>query len=262
MAGLVVLLCIGLIALCAELISPYSKGILQNSAARLQGPSAAHLFGTDVYGRDLFTRVIHGGRLSLSMALTAAISAMGIACCFGAAAAYFGGLLDELIMRIMDTMLCMPSILLSLAIVSALGPGLRNLTLALVISYIPGYTRLIRSAARSIVALDYIDAARICGQGELTIIHRHILRNIWGPIIVQATLSIGGIILHAAGLSFIGLGVQPPAPEWGAMLSEAREFLRRAPHLMVFPGSAIIITALSFNLLGDGLRDAMDTRLE
>jgi peptide/nickel transport system permease protein len=187
---------------------------------------------------------------------------MGFAFLFGAAAGYFGGLLDEIIMRIMDTILCIPYILLCLAIVAALGPGLLNLKIALVVSYIPNFTRLVRSVTLSIVKNDYIEAARACGIGDLKIIFRHVLRNALGPMAVQAAMAVSGMILLAAGLSFIGLGVRPPAPEWGAMLSEAREFLRRAPHLMVFPGTAILLTALSLNLLGDGLRDALDVRLD
>jgi peptide/nickel transport system permease protein len=165
-------------------------------------------------------------------------------------------------MRIMDTIMCIPSILLSLAIVTVLGPGLLNLMLAIALGSVPSFTRLIRSVVLTITESDYIEAAKAAGSGHVTIIFTHVIRNALGPLIVYATTSIAGIILMAAGFSFIGLGVRPPAPEWGAMLSDARENLRRAPYLMFFPGISILLTALSFNLLGDGLRDALDPRLK
>ncbi|GHT79117.1 peptide ABC transporter permease [Spirochaetia bacterium] len=261
-AALAVLAVIVFFAVFADLIAPYNRGIQQNSAIRLQGPSREHLLGTDDYGRDVFTRIIHGGRLSLSLGVSATVLAMAAAFVLGSIAGYFGGRLDEIVMRIMDTILCIPYMLLSLAIVAALGPGLRNLMIAMVVSYIPNFTRIIRSIVLTIVENEYIEAARACGSGSFKIIYRHVLRNALGPIIVQAAMSVAGMILLAAALSFIGLGVNPPAPEWGAMLSEAREFLRRAPHLMVFPGLAILLTALSLNLVGDGLRDALDVRLD
>jgi peptide/nickel transport system permease protein len=261
-AALAVLAAVILLLLLADLIAPLEKGIALNPAARLAPPGREHLFGADEYGRDVFTRVIHGGRLSFSLGFAASAAAMLIALIPGCAAGFFGGIADEIITRIMDAFLCIPSILLSLAAAAALGPGFGNLLIAMVISHVPGFTRFVRSLTLTIVVNDYIEAARASGASAPVIISRHILRNALGPVIVQVTLSSARIILIAAGLSFIGLGVRPPAPEWGAMLSEARLFLRRAPHLTVFPSAALVLTSLSLNLLGDGLRDALDTRFE
>jgi peptide/nickel transport system permease protein len=260
--GLVVVFILIFTAVFADLISPYQRGIKQNSAERLQWPSTAHPFGTDEYGRDVFTRVIHGTRYSLALGLSTIAISMFFALIFGSAAGYFGGKVDEIIMRIMDTVMCIPSILLSLAIVTVLGPGLPNLMTAIAVGSVPSFTRLIRSVVLTIVESDYIEAARACGSNHGKIIFNHVLRNALGPLIVHATMSVAGMILLAAGLSFIGLGVRPPAPEWGAMLSEARDNLRRAPYLMFFPGFFIVLAALSMNLVGDGLRDALDPRLK
>jgi peptide/nickel transport system permease protein len=262
MAGMTVLSVFVLTAICADFISPYSEGIRQNSSERLNWPSAAHPFGTDNFGRDVFTRIIHGARFSIALGLSTITLAMTIALILGSAAGYFGGRLDEIIMRIMDTIMCIPSILLSLAIVTVLGPGLLNLMIAIAVGSVPSFTRLIRSVVLTITESDYIEAAKAAGSGHAKIIFTHVIRNALGPLIVYATTSIAGMILMAAGFSFIGLGVRPPAPEWGAMLADARENLRRAPYLMVFPGVSILLTALSFNLLGDGLRDALDPRLK
>jgi peptide/nickel transport system permease protein len=247
---------------CADLIVPYGEGIRLRPDIRLSPPGSGHPFGTDEYGRDVFARVIHGGRLSISLGITASVLAMAVSLIPGFAAGYFRGLPDEIITRVMDAFLCIPSILLSLAIAAALGPGFGNLLIAMVISHVPGFTRFVRSVTLTIVVNDYIEAARAAGGRAPGIIIRHILRNAVGPIVVQTTLASARIILIAAGLSFIGLGIRPPAPEWGAMLSEARIFLRRSPHLTLFPGAAMALTSLSLNLLGDGLRDAMDIRFD
>jgi len=175
---------------------------------------------------------------------------------------YFMGLVDEVIMRLMDVLTSIPSLLLSLAIVSALGPGIRNLMIAITVSRIPAFVRIVRSAVLNIVDQEFVEAARAGGATDTRVILRHIIPNAAGPIIVQATMSISMLILQAAGLSFLGMGVQPPRPEWGAMLNEAREFMRVAPHMMIFPGIAIVLSALSFNLVGDGLRDALDPKLK
>jgi peptide/nickel transport system permease protein len=262
LAGLIILAGILLVLALGDLIAPYAGGIRADAAARLEGPGPGHPFGTDEYGRDLFTRVIHGGRISLALGITATALAMGIALVLGATAGYFGGAIDTLITGIVDTLLCIPPVLFSLAILTALGPGFGNLLVALVVSHVPGFTRLVRSVVLTIAENDYLDAARAFGSGGLQIIRRHVIPNALGPLIVQATLSVARIILIAAGLSFIGLGVRPPAPEWGAMLAEARVFLRRAPHLMIFPAAALALSSLSLNLLGDGLRDALDIRFE
>jgi peptide/nickel transport system permease protein len=262
LAGLFIVSVFLITAILADLISPYAGGIEMNDAVRLQAPGPAHPFGTDNYGRDVFTRVIHGGRFTLSLGIAAAALSLFFAFVLGSLAGYFGGRIDGFIMRIMDTILCVPGILLSLAVVAALGPGARNLLIAVAVSYVPHFTRLIRSVVLTIVKNDYIEAARASGTGPVGIVCRHVIRNALGPIIVETAMAIAAIILFSAGLSFIGLGVQPPAPEWGAMLSDAREFLRRAPHLMIFPGAAIVLSSLSFNLLGDGLRDVLDPRIE
>ena len=262
MIGLFIVAIFVFIAIFADLISPYEKGIAQNSKRLLKPPSVEYVFGTDHLGRDVFTRVIHGTRVSLTIGIATTAVSVFFGMILGACAGYYGGKIDEIIMRILDTVTCIPSMLLSLAIVAALGSGLRNLMTAIAVSSVPGFARLIRSVVLTVVENDFIKAAKACGTRDPRIIYRHILPNAMGPIIVQATMSIAGMILLAAGLSFIGLGIQPPAPEWGAMLSEAREYLRRAPYLMAFPGVAILLAALSFNLLGDGLRDALDPRLK
>jgi peptide/nickel transport system permease protein len=257
-AALAVLVVIVFFVIFAGLIAPYENGTRQDSSIRLQGPSLKYIFGTDDYGRDVFARVVHGGRTSLLLGLGATALSMTIAFVFGSIAGFAGGPIDEVIMRIMDSVLSIPYMLLALAIVAALGPGIENLFIAIVVSYIPNFTRIIRSIVLTIVENDYIAAARVNGLDDIAIIYRHVLRNALGPIVVQAALSVTGMILLAVGLSFIGLGVNPPVPEWGAMLSASREFLRRAPHLMIFPAAAIVITALSLNLVADGIRDVFE----
>jgi peptide/nickel transport system permease protein len=261
-AALAVFAAILVVLIFADFIAPYEKGILLNPASRLAPPGREHLFGADEYGRDVFARVIHGGRLSLSLGFAASAAAMLLALIPGCAAGLFGGMVDEIITRITDAFLCIPAILLSLAAAAALGPGFGNLLIAMVISHVPGFTRFVRSVTLTVVVNDYIEAARASGTSGAGIIGRHILRNALGPLVVQIALASARIVLIAAGLSFIGLGVRPPAPEWGAMLSEARLFLRRSPHLMLFPSAALVLTSLSLNMLGDGLRDALDVRLE
>lgn len=262
MIGLVIIVVILLIAIFADVISPYEYGIRQNSKVRLQPPSSEHIFGTDGNGRDVFTRVIHGARTSLTLGLATTLVSAVLGGVLGACAAYYGGKLDNIIMRLLDVIMCIPSMLLALSIVAALGSGMSNLLIAITISNIPVFARIIRSVVISIVENDYVEAAKACGTGDWRIIHRHILRNAMGPIVIQATMSISKMILLSASLSFLGMGVQPPAPEWGTMLSEAREFMRRAPYLMIFPGTAIVLSVLSLNLVGDGLRDALDPRLK
>ncbi|MDR1136682.1 MAG: ABC transporter permease [Synergistaceae bacterium] len=258
--GLIVIIFFVFLAAAADVISPYENGVRQNSKARLQPPNTEHFFGTDHFGRDVFSRVIHGARISLFIGVATTLVSMSAALLLGSVTGYYGGIVDEIIMRVLDTVMCIPGLLLSLAVVSALGQGLRNLIIALVVSSVPGFTRLIRSVVLSIAENDYIEAARASGTNDVMIIIRHVLPNSMGPVIVQSTMSIARMIIFAAGFSFIGLGVQPPAPEWGSMLADAREFLRRAPYLMIFPGVSILLSSLSFNLLGDGLRDALDPK--
>lgn len=259
--GMVIILIFVLGAVFANLIRPYDLVIRQEAAIRLDPPSAEHWFGTDAYGRDVFARVLYGSRISLSIGFFTAAFSLIFGGILGAAGAYYGGQADNIIMRVMDMFTAIPGTLLALAIVAALGTSMVNLLIAITISSIPGFVRLIRSTVLTVVESDYVEAARACGTGDARIILRHILPNAIGPIIVQTTTSISDMILTASGLSFIGMGVQAPTPEWGAMISEAREFYRQKPYLVIFPGVCIILTALSFNLIGDGLRDALDPRL-
>jgi len=256
------LFCVILVCMVfADVIVDYDKAIDHHVEIRLQGPSKEHPFGTDLYGRDTFARVIHGSRNSFAMGVIAVAVGISLGGILGCAAGYFGGIVDSVIMRILDTVACIPFMLMSLTIVAALGPGLINVLIALMISYIPDYTRIIRASILSVVEQDFIEAAKACGTSNTKIIAKHVLPNALGTIIVRATMSVGGMIINAAGMSFLGMGIQPPAPEWGALLSESREYMRYAPYMAVFPGLAICISALSVNLMGDGLRDALDPRL-
>lgn len=260
--GLVLLAIILFCAIFAGVICNEEDGYRQDANIRLNPPSAEHWFGTDAYGRDVFTRVMFGTRISLSIGVAAAILSLLTGGVLGAVTAYYGGRIDDIIMRIMDMIMSIPSTLLALCIVAALGGNAVNLFLAMAISSMPEFCRLARSAMLPIVGMDYVEAARAYGSTNLRIIFREIMPNAMGPIIVQTTQSIAGKILTASSLSFIGMGVQAPQPEWGSMLSEAREFMRQSPYLVIFPGLFIIITALSFNLFGDGLRDALDPKLK
>lgn len=260
--GLVIFLIVLLTAIFAGLFVPYEAALEQNIAIRNQAPSMEHWFGTDNYGRDIFYRVIHGARYSLLTGIGAV--AVGIVCggILGALAGFKGGWLDTIIMRCTDTLLCIPFMLLVLALVAALGTSLTNVLIALMLAMLPTYARVIRSAVLTVVGADYIEAARSCGAKSWRIIMKHVIPNAIGPIIVQATMTVGTMIIWAASISFLGMGIQPPIPEWGAMLSEGKNFITTAPHLVLFPGLAIAITAFSLNLMGDGLRDALDPRLK
>ena len=249
-----------LVAIFADQICPYNYAKTAPLEA-YQGPSFQHLFGTDNLGRDIFSRCIYATRISLFIGVVSSVAAVVVGGTLGLIAAYFMKAVDNIIMRVMDMFTAIPGTLLALAIVAALGTSMVNLLIAITISSIPGFVRLIRSTVLTVVESDYVEAARACGTGDARIILRHILPNAIGPIIVQTTTSISDMILTASGLSFIGMGVQAPTPEWGAMISEAREFYRQKPYLVIFPGVCIILTALSFNLIGDGLRDALDPRL-
>lgn len=260
--GLVILIIIIGTAICADLIVPYEKCLEQVGAERLQGPSKEHWFGTDEYGRDLFARVVHGARYSLLIGLATSLMALVIGAVLGACAGYFGGMVDNIISRIIDIFMCVPPILLSLAVVAALGTNLKNLVIAITVSCIPGNVRLIRSVVMTAAEQDYIEAAKSYGTSNARIIFRYVLPNAMGPIIVNTTMSISDMILSAAGLSFIGMGIQPPAPEWGALLSNAQTYLFTAPYMLYFPGLCILLTSLAFNLVGDGLTDALDPKLK
>lgn len=263
MIGLVVIVILMLAAIFADVIADFDTLVVaQNPMNRLAKPSAEHWFGTDGFGRDIFARIVHGTRSSLFIAfVTTAVSSLagGI---LGSLSGYYGGKVDNIIMRIIDTIMCLPPMLFSLTIVSALGTSMKSLIIAVSVTMTPYFTRVMRAAILTVVGTDYVEAARSSGSGDARIILRHIIPNAIGPVIVQATMSLSFMIMLAAGLSYIGLGVQPPTPEWGAMLSEGREFMRYATHVVAFPGLAIVISSLSLNLLGDGLRDALDPRLK
>lgn len=262
MLGLILLIFVVGIALFADLIVPYENAITQNIGIRLQAPSAAHLFGTDEVGRDVFARIVHGSRYSLAIGIITTIVSIIIGGLLGAVAAYYGGWVDNVIMRITDVVMTVPPILLSLAVVAALGANLRNLLIAITVSCVPNIIRMVRSVVLGVVEEDYIEAARSYGTSDMRIIIRYVIPNALGPIIVTATMNVATMILSASGLSFLGMGVQPPAPEWGALLSDAETYMFSAPYLLYIPGLFIIIAALSFNLAGDGLRDALDPKLK
>ena len=262
MIGLVVLVIFILLAVFADVIADYDNVVIKMGRDRLARPSAEHLLGTDHLGRDIFARIVHGARISMTIGLFVTFFAVIIGGFLGASTAYWGGIYDMIVMRLCDVMSSIPGVLMSLAIIAALGPDMINLLIALVITSIPVYTRFIRSTVLTIVEQDFIEAAKACGTSDFRIITKHIVSNVVGPIIVQATQSIASTILSASGLSFLGMGIQPPRPEWGAMLGDTREYLRTDPHLVIFPGVAIVLVALSLNLLGDGLRDALDPRLK
>ena len=261
MLGLCLLIFVLCIAIFADVITPYENAISQ-SANRLDSPSAAHIFGTDELGRDLFARIVHGSRYSLLIGVSTSVLALVIGGLLGAIAAYYGGWVDNIIMRLTDVVMTVPPILLSLAVVAALGGSLRNLLIAITISCVPSMLRLVRSVVLGVVDEDYIEAARSYGASDMRIILKYVIPNALGPIIVTTTMNVANMILSAAGLSFLSLGVQPPAPEWGALLSDAKTYMFTAPHLLYIPGIFIVIAALSFNLAGDGLRDALDPKLK
>lgn len=260
MIGLFILVALVLTAIFANVIAPFPFDE-QDLFATLEGPSATHWFGTDEFGRDIFSRIIFGSRISLQVGFVAVGFSVLVGGFVGAVAGYYGGRIDNVIMRLMDILLSIPQLLLAISVAASLGPGLLNLMLAVGIAAIPQYARLVRASVLSIREQEFVEAAVSVGSGDLRIIFRHILPNCLAPIIVQATLGVAFAILIAAGLSFIGLGLEPPTPEWGAMLSGGREFIRDYPYMTLFPGLAIMITILGLNFLGDGLRDALDPKL-
>jgi len=248
-------------ALIPSVIAPYGFDD-QSLSRRFQSPSGAHLFGTDEYGRDIFSRVVYGCRISLTLGLVSVTISCVLGIILGCVAGYYGKVVDNVIMRIIDIMLSIPNILLAVSIVAALGTSFFNLMLAIGIGAVPGYARVVRASILSVKEQEYIEAARSNGASDWRIITRHIIPNCMAPIIVQATMSIASAVLSAAGMSFIGLGIMPPTPEWGSMLASGRAYIRDYWYVVTFPGLAIMLTVFSINLLGDGLRDALDPRLK
>ena len=259
--GFFIFVIIVLLALTAPLFIDYDTQIAgYNVRERLQWPSWKHLFGTDDMGRDLLARIIYGSRYSLKIGFLATVVVFVIGVPLGACAGYFGGLTDDIIMRLTDIVGSIPSMLLAMCIVAALGSSDINLIIAIGMASVNVYVRLTRAQVMTIRGSEYVESARAVGEGEAEIIVKHILPNCLSPIIVQTTLRVGVSIIRASSMSFIGLGIKPPSPEWGALLSAGRSFIRKNAYMTLFPGLAIMLTVVSLNLLGDGLRDALDPK--
>ncbi len=260
MAGLVIVLIFLFISLTADFIAPYDYD-LSNFAMARQGPSAEHWLGNDEIGRDLLSRLIQGARISLYVGLISVGIGVVIGVPLGLVSGYFGGVLDLIIMRLMDIMLAFPSILLAILMVAVLGPSLENAMIAIGVVSIPTYARLIRSSTLAVKEEMFIEASRAMGAGNTYIILRHVLPNTLAPVVVQSTLQIAAAIQASAALGFLGLGAPPDVPEWGNMLQKGRTYIISAPHIVIYPGLATMLVVLGFNLLGDGLRDALDPHL-
>lgn len=259
--GLGILLLLVLVAIFADVIAPYPLD-KQDYNATLQGPSWEHIMGTDEYGRDIFSRVIYGSRISLYVGFVSLLMGAFVGCIFGAIAGYFGGITDQITMRCLDVLNSIPQVVLAIAISATIGGGITSAVAAVAISSIPTFARVVRAATMTVRDQEFVEASFSLGGTNSHIIAKHIFPNILSPIIVQATLGIGKSILLCSSLSFLGLGVQPPTPEWGSMLSSARTFMRDYPHMVIAPGLAIMLTVLALNLFGDGLRDALDPKLK
>ncbi|MBU5466028.1 ABC transporter permease [Virgibacillus sp. MSJ-26] len=249
------------VALIGPYFTPYQPDTT-DVVNKLQPPTADHWFGTDHHGRDIFSRIIHGMSITLYVGFFSVILGATAGVVLGIIAGYYGGRIDAFIMRCMDVLLAFPGILLALAIVSVLGGSLQNVIIAVAVFSIPVFARIVRGSTLETRKLEYIDAIKALGASDFRIIFKHILPNVSSPIIVQATLNIATAVLTASGLSFLGLGAQPPTPEWGAMLADGRNYLYNAPHVAFFPGVMIVFVVLAFNILGDGLRDALDPKMK
>ncbi len=260
MIGLAILVLYALLAVFAPVLTPHNP-VEQQLIQSLQTPSAEHWFGTDHLGRDVLTRILYGTRISLFIGIAAVAVGMAIGIPLGVVSGYYGRATDMVIQRLADIMFSFPSILLALALVAVLGVGLNNVVIAVGVAVVPIFIRLVRGQVLAVREEVYVDAAKAIGANDVRILTKHVLANSWAPIIVQATVSIGITILVAAGLGFLGLGVPSPTPEWGAMLGEGRNYIYSHPHMTTFPGLAIFLAVIAFNLMGDGLRDALDPRL-
>ena len=259
-AGFIIFIILALASICAPLLTPYSYST-PSPAEALQGPSAAHIFGTDNLGRDLFTRILYGGRVSLGLSLLAVAFSTICGVVIGAICGYFGKGLDNVVMRLLDIIQAIPAMLLTIIIATSLGTGLDKTVLALGIGPIPLMARLTRSSVMKASSFEYVEAAEAIGCSQFRRIFMHVLPNSLAPMIVEASMGVASTILSLSSLSYIGLGVQPPTPEWGALLSGAKLYMRSHPYLIIFPGVFIALTVLALNLAGDGLRDALDPRL-
>ena len=261
--GLIIIFIFICLAVFAPLIADYQEGALKmNIRERLETPSIDHWFGTDEFGRDIFTRIVYGTRISLFVGIISVSIALTLGGTLGAVAGYYGGRIDNIIMRILDVLLAIPVVLLAITIVASLGASLLNLMIAVGIANIPGFARVVRAAVLSVKDQEFIEAARAIGAKDHTIIIKHVLPNSMAPIIVYATLKVATAIMATASLSFLGLGIQPPTPEWGSMLAGGRAYIRDHMYIVLYPGLAIVLTVLSLNLIGDGLRDALDPKLK
>ena len=258
--GAAIMLVVVASAVLAPSIAPYDP-IDQEFTSQLRPPSTTHLFGTDEFGRDIFSRVVFGARIALNIGVLADAIATVLGILFGVVAGYVGGRLDALVTRIIDVVLAFPYLLLAMIVVAILGPGLTNAMIAIAIVYTPQFARVVRGVVLSVKEQDFVEAARAMGSGPTRILARYVLPNIVSPVIVMATLTVGFMIVETAGLSFLGLGASPPAPEWGSMLATGRSYMLAAPWITTFPGLAILVTVVAFNLVGDGLRDLLDPRL-
>lgn len=263
MIGLVVILILTIVAATADLWLDYERQCIeQNMGIRFQRPNRQHWFGTDHYGRDLFARIVYGTRVSLFIGLFTIVLSLLIGGIIGALAGYFGKRIDSILMRLMDILLSIPAVLLALTIVAALGNGVINLIIALTVSTVPKFAYIIRSSVITIKGDEFIEAARAYGSSNIQIIVRHIIPNILGPVIVQATTNMAHTILLISSLSYVGLGLPSSVPEWGSIISASKQYMRHNPYLVYIPGIAIVISVMAMNLIGDGLRDALDPKLK
>lgn len=259
--GMTVIVCLILVAIFADIIAPYSYQE-QNYSAISQGPSLAHLFGTDNMGRDIFSRCVYGARWSLPIGLLCVVAGMALGGTLGVAAGYCGGKIDNAIMRVMDVFQAIPAILMAIAVVAVLGNGIAQLVVAMSVAFMPNVAKTCRAAIFTVKDSEYVEASRAIGVSQARIIVRHLVPNAIGVIVINAVGMVGAAILMVSTLSYIGVGIVPPTPEWGAILSAGKEYIRSGVHMVLFPGLMIMLTVISFNLFGDGLRDALDPRLK